>query len=109
MRELIRAMADLEAQLQKRYGVSPNEAMALCCISEDRLTASKISDNVGLTPSNMSKVLRSLEKKGLVLRSMGDSDRRQMYFALSDDGLQLLRTIKTEDIEIPEFVRPLFE
>ena len=65
MRELVLAMTELESQLQQLYGVSLNEAMLLCCIGEETLTASVISEHTGLAPSNTSKVLRSIEKKGV--------------------------------------------
>ena len=108
MRELIKAMSELETRLIARYGVTPNEAMVLCCLGGDTLTASRISDNIGLSPSNTSKVLRSMEKKNLVVRSMGDIDRRQMRFTLTAKGQELLLDLKNEEMEIPEFIRPLF-
>ena len=109
MRELIKAMADIELQLQNRYQLSFNEAMTLCCISCDTLTASRISENVGLSNSNMSKVLRSMENKELITRSLGSADRRQMCFTLTEAGCRLLQTIKKEEIDIPDFIRPLFQ
>ncbi|MCM1312062.1 MAG: winged helix DNA-binding protein [Bacteroides sp.] len=109
MRELLKAMNALESQLQSRFGVSINEAMALCCIGGDTLTASKISENIGLTPSNTSKVIRSIESKELVTRSPGDTDHRQMCFTLTEKGMEKLRTIKNNEIEIPEFIKPLFD
>ncbi len=109
MRELIKAMSQLEEQLQILYDLSPNEAMALCCIAQDNPTASCISENVGLSPSNTSKVLRVLELKKLIERSMGEEDRRQMRFKLTHSGHLKLQDIKTGEIEIPIFVRPLFD
>ncbi len=108
MRELIKAMSQLETQLQNRFGISSNEAMALCCISHDTLNASAIAETIGLTPSNTSKVLRTMENKSLVYRTLGNTDKRQMCFSLTPNGIKLLETIKNQDIEIPEFVRPLF-
>ncbi len=108
MRELVLAMAELESQLQQLYGVSLNEAMLLCCIGEETLTASVISEHTGLAPSNTSKVLRSIEKKGLINRSLGEEDKRQMRFSLSDKGMETLMRIKREEIKIPEFLAPLF-
>lgn len=108
MRELILAVTELESQLQSRFGVSLNEAMLLCCISADTLTASRISDQTGLSASNTSKVLRSIEKKDLVTRSLGCTDKRQMCFALTDKGHNCLERIKNEQIDIPTFLAPLF-
>ena len=36
MRELFKALSELEANLIEQHGVSLNEAMALCCIGGDR-------------------------------------------------------------------------
>ena len=108
MRELVRAIADLEEQLHSRFGISLNEAMVLCCLANEKLMATNISENTGLTPSNTSKVLRSAEDKKLVERSIGLVDRRQMSFALTEKGKQLLAELKTTDFAIPEFVKPLF-
>lgn len=108
MRELVLAMAELESQLQQLYRVSLNEAMLLCCIGQETLTASVISEQTGLAPSNTSKVLRSIEKKGLINRSLGEIDKRQMCFSLSDKGMETLMRIKNEEISIPEFLAPLF-
>ena len=47
MRELFKALSELETRLMEQYEVSLNEAMALCCIGGDTLTASVISENTG--------------------------------------------------------------
>ena len=38
MRELFKALSELETRLMEQYGVSLNEAMALCCIGGDTQT-----------------------------------------------------------------------
>ena len=68
MRELFKALSELETRLMEQYGVSLNEAMALCCIGGDTLTASVISENTGLSASHTSKVIRSIEEKELIVR-----------------------------------------
>ena len=72
MRELFKALSELETRLMEQYGVSLNEAMALCCIGGDTLTASVISENTGLSASHTSKVIRSIEEKELIVRNLGD-------------------------------------
>lgn len=71
MRELFKALSELETRLMEQYGVSLNEAMALCCIGGDTLTASVISENTGLSASHTSKVIRSIEEKELIVRNGG--------------------------------------
>lgn len=108
MRELFKALSELESRLVELHGVSLNEAMALCCIGGDTLTASVISEHTGLSASHTSKVIRSVEEKGFIVRSLGDKDKRQMRFTLSDKGRECLEALKNNEIEIPELLRPLF-
>lgn len=109
MRELFRALADLENQLIEQHGVTLNEAMVLCCISSDTLTASEISEGTGLSASHTSKVIRSIEEKELIMRNLGDKDKRQMHFKLTEKGLRCLIGIKEREIEIPKILKPLFK
>ena len=109
MRELFKALSELETRLMEQYGVSLNEAMALCCIGGDTLTASVISENTGLSASHTSKVIRSIEEKELIVRNLGDKDKRQMHFTLSDKGHECLEALKANEIEIPELLKPLFK
>ena len=99
MRELFKALSELETRLMEQYGVSLNEAMALCCIGGDTLTASVISENTGLSASHTSKVIRSIEEKELIVRNLGDKDKRQMHFTLSDKGHECLEALKANEIE----------
>lgn len=108
MRDLIAALNELEANLSDNYGVSLNEAMVLCCIGEDKLTASTISHNIGLLPPHTSKTLRSIEKKGLVKRSMGTQDKRQMYFKLTPDGKEIIERLRANGVDVPEMLQPFF-
>ena len=107
MRELFKALSELETRLMEQYGVSLNEA--ICCIGGDTLTASVISENTGLSASHTSKVIRSIEEKELIVRNLGDKDKRQMHFTLSDKGRECLEALKANEIEIPELLKPLFK
>lgn len=102
MRVLFKALSELENRLMERHGVSLNEAMVLCCIDGDALTARVISGHTGLSASHLSKVLRSVEEKGLVVRTLGDKDKRQMYFTLSEAGRGCLKNLKEKEVEMPE-------
>lgn len=109
MRELFQALSSLESSLQELYGLSLNEAMVLCCIGQETVTAGTIVERTGLTPSHASKVIRQAEKKGLLLRELSAEDRRQMRFTLTDKARRCLELMKERGVEIPELLRPLFE
>lgn len=95
IRELQRSIAAFEANLISRFGISLNEGMLLCVISESKepLSSGLIAETLGLTASNASKVIASVERKGLIERHLGSSDKRQMYFKLTGAGHGKLRAV----------------
>lgn len=109
MRELMLALSNFEDKLIQSHNVSLNEAMVLCAIGYDCVTATHISECTGLRPSNASKVIGALEHKGLIARQMGEKDKRQMYLSLTKSGKELLKQIKDYKFDIPELLKPIFD
>lgn len=109
MRDIWRAMNELEGDLQTTYGLSLNEAMTLCAIGDETVPPSVISERTGLTPSHTSKVLRSAENKRLLVRRLGRKDRRQMFFTLTAPAKECLRRIRENGVTVPEVLRPIFQ
>ena len=106
IRDLQRAVNQFEAAFEKRYGICLNEGMALCSLANvERLCPGQLGELLGLTPSNTSKVLRSVESKGLVLRELCCHDRRQMYYSLTPKGRELLASVSCQKVETPEILR----
>lgn len=110
MREVFRAMTSFETAFEKVYRITLNEAMILCTLKDatEKMTATRVSKSTDLSPSHTSKMLRILEEKGLIIRTLGHEDRRQMYFHLSSAGKQRLSELEMDKVEIPELLRPLF-
>mgnify|MGYP002749742742 CR=1 FL=1 len=99
IRDFYRAITDFETRFEKRYGLCLNEGMLLCCLrQEPRLSSGDIAKQLGLTHSNTSKVIRSVEKKGLIERILGDDDKRQMYFSLTQEGERCLKELAIDCI-----------
>ena len=90
--------------------ITLNEAMILCALKEasDKVTATNLSKQTELSPSHTSKMLRILEEKGLIVRSLGSEDRRQMYFHLTQLGKQRVTELELDKVEIPDLLKPLF-
>ncbi|NTU94708.1 MAG: MarR family transcriptional regulator, partial [Bacteroidales bacterium] len=72
----------------------------LCCLKESRLSSGEIAEQINLTCSNTSKLIRSVEEKGYIKRVLGDKDKRQMYFVLTKEGKKMLSDIEERDLEI---------
>ena len=111
MREVFRAMANFESAFEEVYHLSLNEAMILCALQEaqEQMTATNLSKRTELSPSHTSKMLRILEEKKLIERTLGDADKRLMKFTLSKEGKKCVREMELEKVKIPEILKPLFE
>lgn len=108
MRDLMKSLSELEARLEDVYGISLNEAMVLCSIGDDTIAAGDIIACTGLASSHVSKIIRSVEDKGLLLRKFGEKDKRQIFFTLTRKGKNCLDRIKKKGIDVPEWLAPLF-
>lgn len=109
IRDLQRAVYLFELQFEKKYGISLNEGMVLCSLSKTAsLSSGELGELLGLSSSNTSKVICSVEKKGYVERVVGTKDKRNMYFSLTASGRDLLDNISDETVEMPDSLRPLF-
>lgn len=109
IRDLQRAIIQFETDFEKCYGICLNEGMTLCSLKKKgRLSASELGDLLGLSHSNMSKVIKSVEKKGYVERVVGEIDKRQMYFSLTDSGDRLIGSVNCDMSQLPEILQTIF-
>lgn len=100
VRDIYRAITELENEMETAYGLNLNEAMLLCSLSEKHsMTAGEVGESLGLTQSNTSKVIRSLEKKNLLKRSLDKKDKRVMHFRLTKAGETKLADMDCRHIE----------
>lgn len=103
IRDLYRAVHEFETSFQAQFGLSLNEGMLICSLDGDRkLTSGEIAEQLGLANPTTSKVIKSVENKGMIERVMGDRDKRQMYFSLTDKGAEQLEGIKNRSTDLPE-------
>ena len=109
MRELFKALSALEASLEGTYGLSLNEAMVVCSIGNETVAASVIVERTGMRASHTSKVIRAVEDKGYLFRTLGKKDKRQMYFSLTAKAKECLADIKEKGVDVPELLVPLFK
>lgn len=106
IRDLQRAVMRFEETFETHFGISLNEGMALCTLSErEKMCSGELGEALGLTASNTSKVLRTVETKGLVTREMCCKDRRQIFYSLTERGREHLAAIHAAEVETP----PLLE
>ena len=109
MRDLFLALGDLETSLSNTHGVTLNEAMVLCAIGYETIAANMVVQRTGMMPSHTSKVISAAEKKGMLLRKLGKTDKRQMFFSLTKKGKECIESIKERGIDVPELLVPFFQ
>lgn len=96
IRDIYRAISEFEVQFMQEFDLSLNEGMLLCTLlNTPKLTSSEIAEALGLSASNASKIIRSVEEKKLITRLVGKADKRQMHFALTPEGKNRITVIKT--------------
>ena len=88
----------------QEFDLSLNEGMLL---NTPKLTSSEIAEALGLSASNASKIIRSVEEKKLITRLVGKADKRQMHFALTPEGKNRITVIKNSTPEIPALLREI--
>lgn len=100
IRDIYRSIRNFELEFQKEHDLSLNEGMLLCSLKEGKHSSGEIADMLGLTNSNASKVIKSVEDKGFIKRMLGEGDKRQMYLCITNEGKDKLKEIKCEDAKL---------
>lgn len=100
LRNIYRSIREFELKFQEQHGLCLNEGMLLCSLQSSQYSSSEIAELLGLTNSNTSKVIKSVEEKGYVERILGKEDKRQMYFSITNSGSKKLSEIKCDAGEV---------
>ena len=67
---------------------SRTEGRVLCELAHhDTTSAGQLADALGIDAGYLSRILRSLEKRGVLLKTRSTLDGRQMLISLSGDGI----------------------
>ncbi len=110
IRDIYRSIADYEQRFEKTYNLCLNEGMLLCSLFDSKpLSSGEVAELLQLTASNTSKIIKSIENKGLIKRMLGNKDKRQMYFSLTAKGKEQLQAIDCSSIGIPVLLKKLID
>ncbi len=93
------------AQNTMRFlSINTREFMILKAIlSSENITSAELSGMFPISKAAVSQFTSSLEKRGFLIRRIGDRDRRRVYFEVTDAGRELVEkgdTYHAEDINI---------
>jgi DNA-binding MarR family transcriptional regulator len=99
------AMSRMYNQLGSQHDISTSMGFVLLNIrTEGGSQATKIAPLMGLESRSLTRMLRSMEEKGLIYRKRDSVDRRSVHIYLTEEGLRKKRitqkTIRTFNEEI---------
>ncbi len=110
IREVQHAIELFERELASLYRLSIAELTVVLALSSvKQLNATQIARECGLSPSNTSKVLKSLESKYLIERKIGVADKRNMNISITKEGKSLLVRMNYGEIKLPELLARVVE
>ena len=75
--------------------ITPSQLSALTVVVRDgRMTLSQLAETERVRPPTITRVVDSLEKKGLATRVPSEQDRRVAFVEVTDTGRTLVDTIR---------------
>lgn len=105
IRDIYRSISDFESVFYEKHGIKLNEGMLLCSLVKlGKCSSGQISEMLGLTKSNNSKVIVSAENKGLIKRSFGKADKRQMFFCITPKGKECIDNIHCDAEAVEQLI-----
>lgn len=96
LRKIIRATDLYSRRLSKEAGLTAPQLLIMQAIAEaGELTMGDIANEVSLSQATVTTILDRLEKRELLRRERGSTDKRRVYARLTDSGKQLLSRAPT--------------
>lgn len=104
---LYREMMVIYNDWSKAQGVSYNEVMIWVSLHNNRVacTQKQICDDWLLPKQTVNTIMREFERRGYIVYTQSESDRRQKNISLTPEGLQLSEQIvpKLHELELSVF------
>jgi len=103
-----------KGQFKTASGINAGEPAVLQYLSAhedgDPATPSKLAKQLDITRARMTRILDSLEKKGLVVREQDPGDKRRMMVSITDEGRERAKNEYASSIRaMDKFIETLGE
>ena len=91
LRKVIRAIDLHSKQLNKTSGLTGPQLLIMTEVAQtDGITASRIAQNVNLSPATVTNILDRIENRGLITRVRSQLDKRRVSLHLTTQGEEIL-------------------
>ena len=80
-------ISKLYNEIAAEHNASVSMAFVLLAINEEEGTpVTKIAPRMGMEPNSLSRILKSMEEDGFILRKKDEADKRMAYVCLTEKG-----------------------
>lgn len=84
------AISKMYNEMASEQGGTVSIAFILLTLNDKKGTlVTRIAPRMGMEPNSLSRILKSMEKKGLIYRKKDKKDKRKVYICLTDYGLKM--------------------
>ncbi len=98
------AIAKMYNRLTDENGFSQAIGYVLINVKKGGIPVTKIAPNMGIEPTSLSRLLNTMEDKGLIYREKDTVDRRVVNLFLTDKGLELQKISKKMVLEYNNYI-----
>jgi DNA-binding MarR family transcriptional regulator len=74
--------------------LSDTQLAALAALEKHTMTPSELADHEKVQPPSITRVIASLEERGLIQRMPHPTDRRQVVLTVTDQGRDVVRKLR---------------
>lgn len=91
------------------HGFTEQQWRALRVLGEtDSLDATALAERACLLPPSLTRIIRTLEDRGLIKRQVSEGDGRRLVLSLTEQGSEILEKLGPESREIYEILERQF-
>lgn len=102
IKDVFKKIYKFENNLQSKFNISINEILTICSLSNMKMSSTELANEIGVSPSRMSRILKKLENKKFIKRTLSKNDKRKMIFNLTQKGKNKVKEVHNSDIKIPD-------
>jgi MarR family transcriptional regulator, organic hydroperoxide resistance regulator len=92
-------------QQAMKYDGTMSIGYALLNIPSEGMAATKIGPTMGLEPRSLTRLLKSMEEKGLIYRQVDKNDKRSVKVLLTNEGKKMKEKSRETVLRFNEAVR----
>ncbi len=88
------ALSRMYNDLAQKYGITQTMGYVLMYVEKDGTPSIKLAWSLGMKDSSLTRLLKNMERKGLIIRKKDKKDKRISRVFLTEAGVEKRRIIK---------------